>query len=805
MSRKAADLQVRRRLAELSGTRPEDWYLVFKARYGMKVVFEQLFSFAGPGDVVTQAFTCATAVDPITASGLDPVYVDVDPETIMVDPNLVQPTERTRALVMQHTFGIMAPEQSRALAQVARDNDLLLVEDSAHCLSKIALDEAGRPLADVSVHSFGIEKLLPTRFGGAIWLNPEMKNRELRAHLDKALSSLKVVGLGKSVVSRAYRIQNGVLNRLPLNVGNRLKAPLAKVGLFEAPIVDAERRGQLPGRATQPSDWMLKAMLHGLSQFNAVEKTRTAATEFFGTALSTEGIYMPKALSSADPLVRFPFFTQTPGQAERVISAVNQAGFFAGHWYRPLLFPGPLGPGLRFDPNGTDLPVTRSLASRVVNLQTNTDLVTCEQTANVVLAALGKAASARGDRYGNEDFVPVLLGTGLGAYAMARSFHERYGVRSLALGRARLDETADSSIIDVRTYDNFDDPDFIVETLQSLKKELGDRKLLLIPTIEFYTNVVSERAGELGSGFAVPLPDQDLVSRLIDKVDFYKECKELGLPYPETDVLTYEEHQNGMPNWADFQFPLIIKPADTDTYQRAIFEGRKKIYRVETPQEASDVVKLIYSSAYRGDLVLQELMGGAEEVMRVVNTYSDQQGKTRFVSVGQVLLTEVDPARVGNNTAIATVEDHLLATTVRDFLDAVGYKGIANFDFMFDQATGTYKALEANLRAGATHFYTAAGDGNLAEHMVQDLIYDSPLPYQENSREGLWVNLPTTLARRLAPRAIRDNYGGVLRQDPIHTLDYGPDSTLRRKLRKARLDLKRSLDHAKYGRSRLNK
>ena len=44
--------------------------------------------------------------------------------------------------------------------------------------------------------------------------------------------------------------------------------------------------------------------------------------------------------------------------------------------------------------------------------------------------------------------------------------HEAYGVRTLALGRFPLRETADSRIVDVRTYRDFDDPARIVAVVR---------------------------------------------------------------------------------------------------------------------------------------------------------------------------------------------------------------------------------------------------------------------------------------------------------------------------------------------------
>ncbi len=52
MSRHPQDATATRMLADRTGTDPADWFLVFKARYGMEVVFRALAEARGPGDVV---------------------------------------------------------------------------------------------------------------------------------------------------------------------------------------------------------------------------------------------------------------------------------------------------------------------------------------------------------------------------------------------------------------------------------------------------------------------------------------------------------------------------------------------------------------------------------------------------------------------------------------------------------------------------------------------------------------------------------------------------------------------------------
>ena len=47
------------------------------------------------------------------------------------------------------------------------------------------------------------------------------------------------------------------------------------------------------------------------------------------------------------------------------------------------------------------------------------------------------------------DFLPVLLGSDMNVYGMARSFHEAYGIKSVAVGKGRLNATSHSRIVSV--------------------------------------------------------------------------------------------------------------------------------------------------------------------------------------------------------------------------------------------------------------------------------------------------------------------------------------------------------------------
>lgn len=88
-----------------------------------------------PGDeVIVPAFTYVATAEVIALLRLNPVLVDVDPETFNIDPDLLEDalTERTRAIVPVHLFGQSA--DMHRILQFARKHNLYVVEDNAQAI-----------------------------------------------------------------------------------------------------------------------------------------------------------------------------------------------------------------------------------------------------------------------------------------------------------------------------------------------------------------------------------------------------------------------------------------------------------------------------------------------------------------------------------------------------------------------------------------------------------------------------------------------------------------------------------------------
>jgi dTDP-4-amino-4,6-dideoxygalactose transaminase len=89
----------------------------------------------GPGDeVITPAFSFIASSSTIAMAGATPVFVDVEPDTLALDPVAVERaiTPRTRAIVAVHLYG--HPAALDALSALARAHRLALVEDAAQAI-----------------------------------------------------------------------------------------------------------------------------------------------------------------------------------------------------------------------------------------------------------------------------------------------------------------------------------------------------------------------------------------------------------------------------------------------------------------------------------------------------------------------------------------------------------------------------------------------------------------------------------------------------------------------------------------------
>lgn len=374
-------------------------------------------------------------------------------------------------------------------------------------------------------------------------------------------------------------------------------------------------------------------------------------------------------------------------------------------------------------------------------------------------------------------FTPVLLGTDINAYGLARCFYEYYNTKSHAFGYKMLRDTEASKIVKVHAHKGFDTYEVFVKVLKNFAEKHRDENLLLISCSDGYTRLLSQAKNLLKDYYLFNVVDPSLQGVLEDKISFYGICEEYGLPCPKTRILTGPEKSL---DWEAFTYPVVLKPNDSVEYLNTRFPGKKKAYVLKTEEELATALRDIYQAGYSKKMLLQDYIPGGTEAMAVLNTYSDKNGKVRMMSYGRCLLDEVLPANIGNYNALVTEDSPEVYRTYKDFLEKIGYVGYGNFDLKFDSRDGQYKVFEMNLRQGRSSFYMAAGGLNYVEFFVKDML-DLPLdPTHYHKEGGLWLYVdPYVLKKYVAPED-KDLVKELLKDGYTMTMDYKKDRSLKR-------------------------
>ncbi len=300
----------------------------------------------GTGDeVITSPLSFVASANCFILEGATPVFADVDPVTLNMDPPAVEAavTERTRAIVAVDMFGY--PCELDELRAIAEGHGLTLIEDAAESMGA---EYKGRPLGShgpSAVFGFYPNKQMATGEGGVVVTHSEDEWRQL--------VSLRNQG-------RSYDEGGGWFHHVRLGMNYRWTDVQAAIGLAQLEKLDriielraeaARRYGELlegadgveaplPDDADHRRSWFvyvvkLDPALDRDAVMTALRREGVASAEYvpcihlqpylrerFGFA---EGL-CPVAEETAKRTLALPFFTQIDrDDQERVVEVLHEA------------------------------------------------------------------------------------------------------------------------------------------------------------------------------------------------------------------------------------------------------------------------------------------------------------------------------------------------------------------------------------------------------------------------------------------------------------------------------------------------
>ena len=125
-----------------------------------------------PGDeVIMPSFTFVSTANAVALRGATPVFVDIDPRSLNIDPDKVEAaiTPKTRAIFAVHYAGF--PADMDRLSEIAQNHSLILVEDAAQALGSTYKGRPAGSLGDMAAFSFHETKNIISGEGGALTVN----------------------------------------------------------------------------------------------------------------------------------------------------------------------------------------------------------------------------------------------------------------------------------------------------------------------------------------------------------------------------------------------------------------------------------------------------------------------------------------------------------------------------------------------------------------------------------------------------------------------------------------------------------
>jgi len=379
----------------------------------------------------------------------------------------------------------------------------------------------------------------------------------------------------------------------------------------------------------------------------------------------------------------------------------------------------------------------------------------------------------------------VLLGGDIGIYALARAFHEKYGVVSTVVTRKVAGPVADSTILRTVELGMEASEEQMIQALVRVGADKASRpggtRPILLANADFLVALLASHRELLGTYYHLPLLDDEVLSDVADKATFSEICAQIGVPTPRTVVLDFSSGTAPEVPDLDLGWPLVAKASRSSAYNAVTFPGKRKVFEIADRAQLVDLVDALTTAGYRDRFVVQEMIPGDDTSMLSVTAYVDTRGEVTLLGGAQVLLEEHTPGALGNPAAMFTTElPDVFDQSVR-FLEHSGYRGYANFDVKIDPRDGVAKFFEVNPRIGRNNYYMTAAGANVAEPVVADLVEGRELARVVPSREVLYSIVPWTLLRRyiLDPQ-LRARVHAIRSQRTVHPLWYPVEGMRRR-------------------------
>jgi len=312
-------------------------------------------------EVLLQAYTCNSVPNPILWTGANPVYVDIEENTLNIDLTDLEKkiTPRAKVIIVQHTFG--NPAKIKEILKIADKYKLRVIEDCAHSLGAKVDKRLLGTFGDLAILSFGREKVISGLTGGALIVN----DRALEPKIRQEIQLLKPLSFGRILGETFNYFSWRLLFRLiySKNWGLSLIRFLYQFDFFNVVTSKKELLGLKPNwyPGLLP-DIFAQIILHELPKIESYNFKREAITRiYYKEVRNSDFKLLPLHEGIFLRVIAFH------PKAALVLKKAHQKKLNFGNWYNSVIYPESVHLA-RFGYKSGSCPVAEKAARETINL-----------------------------------------------------------------------------------------------------------------------------------------------------------------------------------------------------------------------------------------------------------------------------------------------------------------------------------------------------------------------------------------------------------------------------------------------------
>ena len=342
---------------------------VFLFESGRSCLYSLLLSLGlkSEDQVLLQAYTCVAVPDPILWSGAKPVYIDINSQTLNMDPKDLKRkiTSHSKVLIIQHTFG--NPADLEELLKIARQHKLFIIEDCAHALGSEFQGRKIGSFGDAAFFSTGRDKVISSVFGGVVATN----NRGVAANLARIYKDAPY----PSVSWVAQQLNHVLVSTLTkpsynfFNFGKALFSLSLKAGIISRSVYPEEKVGGKPNFVLHKMpNALCELAFHQFQKLESFNNHRSIIANIYEENLDLTKYKITKTLGDSKNI--FLRYTILTPKAEEIRTKANQLGIVLGDWYTTAIAPNGVDYKiLGYDPSSC--PKAENTSKQSLNLPTH--------------------------------------------------------------------------------------------------------------------------------------------------------------------------------------------------------------------------------------------------------------------------------------------------------------------------------------------------------------------------------------------------------------------------------------------------